>query len=453
MSRGSIRFRLLAAAAFAVALALMLAEIGLTHIFERHVERRLDAELSVDLKALIAGLAFVEGKAVVTKPPTDPRFSNPLSGLYWQVEALGGGPPLRSRSLWDFTMSVPATAGGGRAILEIAGPAGALLRVLAQDVRIASSQGDRSLRVIVGVDHAEVTRATRDFAIDVIVSLTILGILLLAALWFQVKVGLAPLDRLRTSVSHIVSGRASRLPVDVPSEVRPLAQEINALLAAQDETLGKARARAGDLAHGLKTPLQALAAHVRSLHDKGEHTLADEIDQVATTLRRHVERELARARLNGASPPSLARTANVRTVAAGIAAVLERTPRGSALDLAVDAPLDLSVPIDEADLAEILGNLGENACRFARARVRIFGHAVPDGIETGVLDDGPGIPQSQQRTALSRGGRLDSRPGGEGLGLSIVAEMVDAYGGSFRLEDAHPGLRATVTIPTARNVS
>jgi signal transduction histidine kinase len=274
----------------------------------------------------------------------------------------------------------------------------------------------------------------------------VLAVLLIGALWIQVTVGLAPLARLRNAVSDIISGRANRLSTEVPSEVRPLASEINSLLAAQEQALARARSRAADLAHGLKTPLQVLAADVRALREKGESQLADEIGQVATTLRRHVERELARARI-GATATGTAKETNVRDTAARVVAVLERTPRGRELAFALEIPPDLALAMDEADLTEIFGNLGENACRFAAVKVSISARSTQTEIETAVSDDGPGIPEAQREQALQRGARLDVRPGGSGLGLAIVADTAEAYGGSLRLEDAAPGLRAIVTIP------
>ena len=262
----------------------------------------------------------------------------------------------------------------------------------------------------------------------------------------QVAVGLAPFDRLKLAVSDIIQGRTRRLRVEVPSEVRPLADEINSLLEAQDQALARARARAADLAHGLKTPLQVLAADIRALRLKGEAQIADEIGAVAETLRRHVDREMARAR-SGSAAAGAAHEANFRDIAGRVVNVLQRTPRGQELDFAIEAADALTVPLDEADLAETLGNLAENASRFARRHVRIAASRTPAAVEIAVADDGPGIPAEQRELALARGASLDTRNGGTGLGLAIVADTAEAYGGTLRLEDAAPGLRAVVTIP------
>jgi signal transduction histidine kinase len=490
---GSIRLRLLAAAAVAIGIALIVAEIGLSLLFERHVERALDADLAVHLRQLIAGITLQGGKVTVRQGPGDPRFDEPLSGLYWLIASSDGKLLLASRSLWDGRIALPPENGQpmGPGFTEITGPEGTLLRALVQTVEIAvpeeprgvmgatgakqepgsaagatesNSRGSvepnpgaapgasstmqdiRRLRVAIAVDHREITTATRAFAVELAPALAILALLLIAAVSVQVAVGLAPFDRLKTAVSDIIQGRTRRLPVDVPSEVRPLADEINSLLAAQEQVLAKARARAADLAHGLKTPLQVLAADIRTLRAKGERTIADEINEVAETLRRHVDRELARARTGTAAATTL-HEANFVAIAGRVVNVLQRTPRGQELDFAIDAPVTLTVPLDEADLAETIGNLAENASRFAREHVRIAATGTPTGVEIAVADDGPGIPAEQRERALARGASLDTRTGGTGLGLAIVADTAEAYGGALRLEDAAPGLRAVVTIP------
>lgn len=222
------------------------------------------------------------------------------------------------------------------------------------------------------------------------------------------------------------------------------------MLDTQEKALGKARSAAGDLAHGLKTPLQVLAADIRLLREKGESEIAGEIDEVAGTIRRHVERELARAR---AGPGiSAAVESNIAEVAGSVIGVVRRTPQGELLDYAVDVSPLATAAIDDADLAEILGNLVENASRFARKTIRVS--AVEERGKTliAVTDDGPGIPEESQPAAIARGNRLDMRGEGAGLGLAIVSDVIEAYSGTLSLEDARPGLRAVVTIPRRRDV-
>jgi signal transduction histidine kinase len=448
MRVGSIRLRLIVAAVIGVVIALIAAEFGLSYLFERHVERRIDAELSAYAEQLVAGVTAANGKVAISQAPTDPRFSRPLSGLYWQVESADGNILLTSRSLWDSTIAVAADqpAAGGARLREVTGPDQSLLRAVTRAVRIATPAGEVPLRITVAIDHRDITAASDAFAADTFPSLAVLAVLLIAASWFQVSVGLAPLERVRTAVADIVSGLRNRLSTEVPSEVRPLAAEINSLLAAREQAIARARSRAADLAHALKTPLQVLAADVRALREKGEVAIADNIDEVATTLRRHVERELARARTGAAAMAGIADTP-VGDTARRVVSVVERTPRGHALAFEVDIPAGLTVAMDDADLVEILGNLVENATRFAATRVAIAAAEGSGATEIAVADDGPGIPEAQRVLVLQRGTRLDTRPDGTGLGLAIVAETAEAYGGSLRLEDAGPGLKAIVSVP------
>jgi len=445
---GSIRLRLLFAAAISVVAALAIAGVGLTYLFERHVERRVQVELETHMRQLIAGLTLgPDGSLAVVDSPTDPRFATPLSGLYWQVEAFAAGTLTRSRSLWDRTLDLPKdnVADGALHVHEIAGFNGVgTLVVLERRISIGDGAG-RSYLVVVAINHREVEAATRDFAFDLVPSLALLAAVLVLAAFAQVVVGLRPLERLRNGLRAVVAGRASRLVADVPQEVRPLVDEINHLLDGQEKALIRARTAAADLAHGLKTPLQVLAADIRTLHDKGEETLAGGIGEVAETIRRHVERELARAR----AAPAIAAAAesNVATVAESVIGVVKRTPKGESLAFRLDVGRDVTAPLDSGDLAEILGNLVENASRFARTKVVVAASGTTERATITVADDGQGIAAEQRATALSRGTRLDLRGGGAGLGLAIVADIVEAYGGTFVLEDADPGLLCIVTVP------
>jgi signal transduction histidine kinase len=446
---GSIRLRLILAAAVSVVLALAVAGAGLTWLFERHVERRIVAELGTHLGQLVAGIVVAPDGTVNVAGPADPRFAAPFSGLYWQITT-PDAPPHRSRSLWDATLPFPQAAPTGGAVRSetIDGPDGSRLLAVERVVRVRVAGGERAFRALVGIDRDEVGKASREFALDLLPSLPLLALALIAAAWVQIVVGLAPLERVRSALARVVAGKATRVEATVPSEVAPLVDEINHLLAGQEQALARARSRAADLAHGIKTPLQVLGAGVRTLRARGDGELAGEIDQVATSIRRSVDRELSRARRDSGTAGS-GRATTLRPVVEGIVRVLERTVRGPDLVFAIDVPADLVVAADEVDIAEIIGNLGENACRFAATRVAVTAKAEGGTATIAVADDGPGIPADDRDKALARGERLDSRGDGAGLGLAIVAETAEAIGGDLRLQDAGPGLRAVVRLPLA----
>ncbi|MCX5515333.1 sensor histidine kinase [Kaistia algarum] len=444
MKSGSIRFRLWSAAAISVLIALAIAGIGLRMLFERHVERRVVSELTVDLNQLIGATQFGPDTRIVVAPVlTDPRFQSPLSGYYWQVRDGTNGMLVRSRSLWDQALDLPPAEPGDGAlhVHEAAGPEGAQLIAVERTITDA---GGRSFHAVVAEDHGAVTLAVSEYVRELTPELALLGGVLIAAIFVQISVGLAPLQALRGAVHDVVARRKTRLDVAVPSEVTPLADEINRLLEAQDKALARARTRATDLAHGLKTPLQVLAADIRALRAKGESELADEIGKSTAAIRRHVERELARARIApGDSGPAQCRFADV---AGRVVAVVERMPGGERLTFDIDAAGDLMAPIDEGDLSEILGNLIENAARFAATSIRIVATLTTEGVRIEIADDGPGIADKDKEDVLLRGVRLDESSG-TGLGLAIVSDIVGAYGGRLTMGDATPGLKVSIVLP------
>ena len=328
----------------------------------------------------------------------------------------------------------------------IAGPGRSSLLVVERSIMLPANLGGDTVRVAVAVDRAEIHAAGLAFAADLMPSLALLAAFLLAASWAQVAVGLRPLDAVRRRLHAVRWGREARLGTAFPDEVRPLAAEVDHLLDAQEAAIAQARTRAADLAHGLKTPLTILASDAEELRTRGEAGIADEITAVTDGMRRHVERELARARagtrLRGAAEQP------VRPVVDQVLAVLRRTPRGQSLHWEIEVAQDLAAPIDAQDLAEILGNLGENAVKWAASRVRITGRNDDGAVTICVEDDGPGVPDDQIGTVLARGGRLDEAQPGSGLGLAIVSDLAEAYRGSLAVgRSPLGGLSAAVRFP------
>ncbi len=444
MSLNSLRLRLVAGGIVAIVLALALAGLGLTLLFERHVGRTVSQDLDVHLKKLLAGIDVdADGRMTVTGGPVDPRFSEPLSGLYWQI-ADDRGQTLRSRSLWDSALLLPKDepAAGEVHRHEAIGPGNGRVLIAERQIRLEVEGREIAIRVAVAIDAAHVTAATTAFAGDLVTALGLLGIVLAAATAIQVGLGLRPLDLLRRGVADIRAGRKLRLAAGVPDEVRPLVDEVNALLAARAEEVERSRHRAADLAHGLKTPLAALASDADRLRETGQSAVARGIDEVIETMRRHIDRELARVRLRGAGGALPDASTALAPLVRSLIATLARTPEGAriAYDIAMDDKV--TVAFERSDLAEALGNLLENATRHARNRVRI--EAAENGLEITVADDGAGIPEAARPMVLARGGRLDER-GGAGLGLAIVQDVVEAYGWKLWLDTSElGGLRATI---------
>lgn len=449
MTRHSLRLRLLVGSGLSIAAALILAGFGLAVLFERHVERRIDAELETYLRQIAGNVAFgPEGEILLAPAPADPRFDQPLSGLYWQIEDRETGQRLRSRSLWDTTLGLPADILDPHVVHRhfLTGPAGTGLVVQEREVAFTDRGRTRRLRLAVAIDHAEITRATRDFAADVAPSLAMLGLVLLAAGWVQVRVGLRPLEAVRRGVGAIHTGARARLSSDYPDEVLPLADEINDLLDAQEKAIARSRGGAADLAHGLRTPLAVLAADARRLRERGEREIADDIDALAETMRRHVERAITRTKLR----PQRGLSTALAPIAERLVATMRKTPRGEALTWTIDVAEELNAAVDRDDLTELMGNLVENAAKWARARVHISAGMAGGDVFLKIEDDGPGIPEAQRASALRRGARLDVSAPGSGLGLAIAGDIVETYTGTIALENsALGGLGARATLPAA----
>jgi signal transduction histidine kinase len=443
---GSLRLRLAAGGGAAILLALFVAGFGLILLFERHATRALMEDLDVYLRQLAAGVEIDNsGRLVVARPPADPRFADPFSGLYWQAQGTSGEVE-GSRSLWDTIMPLPADTPESGAVHrhDAIGPAGQRLLVAERLIRIPYGTTEHPVRIAVAADWARIAAARSAFTTDLVPALSLLAMVLAAAAWFQIGLGLQPLAVLRRGVADIRSGASNRLPVGVPVEVRPLVDEVNALLDAQERYVHRARHRAADLAHGLKTPLAALAADARRLREKGEAILASDIESVSETMRRHVDRELIRARVRSSALPPKMQAADLSSLVGRVVATLARTPQGEHIDFEIDVTGEVTVPFDKSDLADVLGNLLENAVRHSHGRVKITAVPVGPSCRIDVEDDGPGVPTEFRLKILERGERLDES-GNAGLGLAIVQDILEAYGWKIELgSSVLGGLKTTI---------
>ncbi|MDP1669742.1 sensor histidine kinase [Phaeovulum sp.] len=447
MRRLSLRMRLLLAGAGAIFLSLALAALALSNLFAAHVERRAVAELGVHLDQLLAGIERgTDGALEVAAGPAEPRFQRPLGGLYWQIEAEGA--VLRSRSLWDYTLPMPVDVLDDRAghTHHLAGASGEPLLVFERLVRLPARLGGVAARAAVAMAADELAAAKRAFMADLAPYMVLLAVALIAAGWVQVGVGLSPLAAVKARVAAVRSGALARLGADFPTELQPLAGEVDALLAEREAELARARTRAGDLAHGLKTPLQALLGEAERLRRAKQPESARAIEEITTEMHRAIDRELSRARI--AARAASAR-ADVAEAAARILRVIRRSGRGAALEWIFDVPPGLNAAVDIDDLTEALGALTENAARHAKATVRLTATRQREQVLIEVCDDGPGIPADKIEALVPRGARADESAAGAGLGLAIAREIAEAAGGGLTLSDAAPGLRAALLLPAA----
>jgi signal transduction histidine kinase len=450
--RGSLRFRLLLGTLFWIAATILVAGWGLGNMFRQHVELQFHAELKTHLDQLTAQLVLDDqGQPTLAMPLSDPRLNKPFAGLYWQIDRLAGpGLPAipaltRSRSLWDQVLRVPADTPASGEVHQhrIAGPQGEMLGMVERSVRIDALP----LRLIVAADEGLMIEPVAHFNKELWLALGVLGLGLALAALVQVFVGLAPLRKLRAALGRVHRGEAQRMEGAFPAEIMPLVEEFNTVLARNAEVVERARTQAGNLAHALKTPLSVLANAAGGKDDALARLVAAQVEMA----RRQVDYHLARAQAAAAVRLPGARTP-LEPVVDGLVRTMRRIHAGRNLELvAQPMPASLAFRGDAQDLQEMLGNLLDNASKWASRRVEIDAGIEQDRLVIRVDDDGKGIAAEQREAMLRRGVRADQQVPGSGLGLAIVDDLARMYGGQVVLADSPlGGLRATLILPAAQ---
>ena len=427
MIRGSLRWRLLAGAALAILTALVIAWVIMILLFGRHIEQRMVSELTRSgLQLVAAAGAGPAPEPALQTALSDPRLETPASGLYWQVSS-ASGQVLRSRSLWDQTLSRAADPpSDGWGVRSTPGPFGPRLLVVEREVNFGAATPP--LVVQIAQDATDIAVAQREFGLELAAFLVLLWLVLSAAAWLQVDLGLKPLSRMRAEVDALRLRPAARIQGGGLREITPLTEAINALVEARADDLQRARRRAADMAHGLKTPLAALASQVRRL--PVDEPAVQGLEGSIAAIHKTVTAELARSRI-AASHSGGGLSAGAAAIVRQLVAVLSHTERGEQVAFDLQLPEDITAPLDGADLTEILGAILENAVRHAEGSVRVTGEA-GEGVRLVVEDNGPGMAPSAREAIMERRVRQDER-GGSGLGLSIAQGLMDATGGSMSL--------------------
>ncbi len=452
--RPSLSRRLVLLAAIWSVAVLLVTGVALTALFQREAVDRFDEGLLDTVNGLYAGSSVDPDGTVDAPPLTDSRATRAYSGKYWQIAEPDGGrlrALVRSRSLWDSALNGPPggptalTGAAGKAVYyDTEGPVHEPLRAAAMLTQLPG----RAAPVIfmAAEDRTPVDEAARGFAVVTAGALVALGIGLVLAVFIQVRVGLAPLFALRREVASVRTGKSERLAGDYPSELRPLAEELNALVAHDQEVMERQRTHVGNLAHALKTPLSVMLTEA----ERQPGALADVVSRQAEAMRDQVDHHLRRARAAARSQGLRERTP-VAPVLEELSHALERIFRDRAMEIDWRAPDDLSFQGERQDLLEIIGNVLENACKYGDDRVRVTAAPSDEDRLTLVVDDnGAGLPAERRQEVLKRGARLDESAPGSGLGLSIVDDLARAYGGGVSLADSPlGGLRVSVELPRA----
>ncbi len=458
---GSLVARLVLVAAIWCAALLFAGGAGLSLLYRATVFGDVDDRLDGAVRALVANAEVDErGRARIADAPVDPRFGQTLSGRYWAVYEPGDetAPQVlaQSRSIWDGRLSqlqdIVLAARATPGVIQTAsaiGPDNEPLRVRGQLI----SLGDPAISILVlaAEDRRPIDREVTRFALLAVWTLAGFAVALVLAVAAQIRWGLAPLFRMRDAVAAVRDGELERLDEAAPAELAPLARELNALIDQNRAIVERARAHVGNLAHALKTPIAVLQNEARTQ----ESALAITVRRQAEVMGRQVDHHLKRARAAASGHAFGARTP-VDAVVQDLARTLPRMHPDKPVTLQVHGPRDVVFRGERQDLDEILGNLLDNAFKWARSTVQLTVTVdLADGaFEVAVEDDGPGLPLEKRGEVVRRGARLDEAAPGSGLGLSIVDDLALAYGGGFELGDSDlGGLRASVVLPGAAQTS
>jgi signal transduction histidine kinase len=454
----SLARRLFLTAAAITVIVLGLSGLLLSSLYRETAERALDRYLNVHLKSIVVDVATAPpGSIPEPSPLGEPLFQTPNSGWYWQIERLAGptselklSPSLPEPGLPSLDeQRIPIRPDGFREGY-VAGPQGQRLRVVENLIDLGA---DGQYVVTVAANIAETEAEIASFNWTLLITLSLLGIVFVATAGFQVRFGLRPLGRISESLHAIRTGRAERLEGDFPAEVAPLAREVNALIETNREIVMRARTHVGNLAHALKTPLSVLLNECSGKTD----AMAEKVREQVVLMREQVQHHLERARIAArvAVPGTVV---DVDSVIDGVVRTMEKIHRDRGVRIVGRTDGEVRFHGEEQDLAEMVGNLVDNACKWAKSRVDIAARAEHRAAGDAhaffrlvVDDDGPGLPpEARQDVLTQRGKRLDESKPGSGLGLSIVSDLAHLYRGRFELGSSPTGgLRAELVLPAA----
>lgn len=455
MRLNSLSIRLIAAASLWSVIALVVAGLILTSLYRQTVEQAFDERLGVYLTTLIGNLA-TQDPANLADPGNlgEQRFELLYSGWYWQVRNPDSGPVLlASRSLFSDILeianatdiyTVDNVTGG-----SLTGPEGQSLRLLSRTIIF---DPETKFDVLVSGDVGQLQDQVAAFQTSVILTLAVFGIGLVVATMIQIRWGLRPLDRVRRGLAQLRSGKETKFEGPFPAEIEPLAKELNALLDSNQQIIERARTQVGNLAHALKTPLSVITNEARSTGGP----FADKVAEQATLMLQQLNHYLDRARI-AARSRVIGAVTEVEPVIARLMRAMERIHDDKGLSLSVEIAENARFKGEQQDFEELVGNLVDNACKWARTNVSVtvdYEKPLDDESGTGLRicidDDGPGLTAGQRAEATSRGRRLDESKPGSGLGLSIVTDLVALYKGTLRLDRSpQGGLRAEIDLPAA----
>jgi len=451
MTFNSLALRLLFSSIVWSILALVVAGVLLSGLYQQNVERGFDQRLNVYLKTLVAALAEAEDPMRMEPPTlTEPNFDLVLSGWYWQVTKHSGEVVAASRSLFaerlpEITMENLKPDEDGIASFYAEGPAGNTLRIVARDI---SMEGDAPVVIAVAGNATDIQQNVNQFRQRVFLTLAALGFVLAISTFAQVKWGLRPLSHIANGLNDIREGRSEDLRGSFPTEIEPLVGELNALIGFNKKVVERARTHVGNLAHALKTPISVLRNEARDY----DSSLAEKVIEQTNAMQSQVNYHLDRAQIIARSGV-LSAALPVRPVVEGLGRAMSKIYRDKNVRLTISVANNMRFSGEREDLEQVLGNLIDNACKWAKGKVYISVYDHNGTLAFDIEDDGPGLSNEQQKRAMKRGERLDEHTPGSGLGLSIVRDLMEAYDGTFTMARSKlGGLKATLTFPIAQSI-
>jgi len=456
IAKNSLAFRLFAGAAAWAVLLLLLGAIALTTLYRQSIMRTLDDRLMGAVDALVSAIETNEdGSLELVRRPSDSSYGRVFSGRYWQVmtidEAGDDEVVLVSRSLWDETVFIPADliaslgeAPGEAHISTSKGPGDEPLRLIAQGVHLQDRAG--VVILLAAEDRRPADQEVRNFALVSGLMFLAFAAAIAAGVFFQVRIGLAPVLRMRNNVADVIEGRVERVDGEFPTELQPLADELNAMLDHSRELVERSRTHVGNLAHALKTPLAVLRNESRESGTEFGELVTRQSDVMAKQVDHHLRRARAAAHAKAVG----ART-ELAPMVNDLARTLSKIYRSRGVDIETDIEAGLTFRGERQDLEEMVGNLMDNACKWSSGNVRVTAqHKTKRSLSIAIEDDGPGLDEDECSTALQRGVRLDEQAPGTGLGLAIVTDLAKAYDGEVDLSrSCLGGLCVTLNLPTS----
>ncbi len=440
---GSVSRRMLLVATTWILLLLVGGGLALDRVLTGAITRNFDDQLDYLVSSMIVSAEVgSNGEVVLNRELADQRFLEPNSGAYWQISGQGF-EPFPSRSLWDRKLRVDQVHNDREMHFYDSNQfADQKLRIAERDLKLPGSPVRWRFQVAESreVLDAQIATVRR----TLVRSFALLGLGLVAMAALQTWYGLKPLRKVRREIASLRAGRTQRVGGPMPAEVGPMVDELNALVEHNDRQAEEARRHAGNLAHALKTPLSVIMNAAAA----GQDDLPDTVIREARTMRRQIDHHLARARAVGRRGSAHSRADVWPSIEAVERAVARLYPN---VRIDVDGVKDAVAHIERQDLDEILGNLVENAAKYGGGSVFVTARLESGFVEILVEDDGMGIPEADRIRIFDRGVRLDTGKPGTGLGMAIVRDVAEIYGGTVSLEESEDlgGLLVRLRLPAA----